>query len=97
MKEDKRRSFARKFVSLGAQLELPRLGESNIVVDNKSGRIAAILELIEDANAGGLFQRRVQSIMGKAIYAEGQLFGRLSATFVSAATVAKGWLCKDLQ
>eukprot|EP00973_Karenia_brevis_P068496 9526622-Karenia_brevis.AAC.1 len=79
LSEAKRLPFAKCFVSLGAQLDFGRMHDGEIVLSNKPGRIEVIGELIGGALNGGLRTSILLSIRGKVIYADGQLFGKLSA------------------
>jgi hypothetical protein len=78
--EEKRLMFARRFVSLGVQLDFSRTKEKVIVVSNKPGRLNSILELVAAIiSKGSLGFKEALSLKGKIAFSEGQLFGRVAA------------------
>eukprot|EP00973_Karenia_brevis_P030104 4148469-Karenia_brevis.AAC.1 len=68
------------------------MSDGIIVLCNKPGRVKAICDMIQVVLDGRVRGPILMSIRGKAIYAEGQMFGRLSA--VSTRLISK-WLNGD--
>lgn len=77
---EKRKKFDDKFVSLGVQVDFRRLCDGDVVLRNKEGRTEALAEIISEILATDeMGFKEALSIRGKLTFAEGQLFGRVSA------------------
>ena len=78
---EKRLPFAKSFVSLGVVVALPMVGEKDIVVKNKPGRVQAIQEAAEVVLASNkpFGFKDALSFRGRFAFAEGQTFGRVLA------------------
>ncbi len=85
------RPFAQVFASLGVQVDFTRAIERVIGVDNKPGRVDTLAEQIEGlllANPPKVGFKDALSLRSRMVYAEGQLFGRVTAT---AARILSEW------
>eukprot|EP00973_Karenia_brevis_P019127 2621797-Karenia_brevis.AAC.1 len=81
---DKDLDFAEVFVSLGAEVDLGSLSSHKVIVRNKPGRVEDIVKLLDQAILKP-HAALLESLKGKFIYAESNLFGRLSATLIHSA------------
>ena len=63
--------------------------EGNFQITNKPGRVEDIVDMISLVLAKGLSNKQLRGIQGKAIYAEGHTFARLSAPCVHSIS---SWL-----
>ena len=90
---DKRLPFARRFASLGIEIDLHKTIEQVLELHNKPGRVEAIIveldRLINGQHKIGF--KEALSIRGKLSYAEGQTFGRVLAP---TARVLSRWVQK---
>eukprot|EP00973_Karenia_brevis_P079630 11049385-Karenia_brevis.AAC.1 len=59
-----------------------KISEGEISVTNKEGRVEKLCQEIEEVLNGSLCARSLRGIQGRAIFAEGQTFSRLSAPCV---------------
>eukprot|EP00973_Karenia_brevis_P010996 1488992-Karenia_brevis.AAC.1 len=78
--EKKRKPFSKRFISLGAEVDFENLVKEELVVRNKPGRVDQIVDTIRRAlSCRALRTSDLLSVRGRVLYAEGQLFGRISA------------------
>ena len=80
MEDRKRKPFADRFVSLGALVDLSMISKGRVIIENKLGRVDDIVALAEQIRSQDpLRAPLLLSLRGKVLYAEGQLFNKISA------------------
>jgi hypothetical protein len=79
---DKRLPFEKSFATLGVVVDLSRLDEQLLVLRNKEGRVAGIIEAIDEFLVGNKLMgfKEALSLRGRLAYAEGQTFGKILAS-----------------
>ena len=78
--EDKRKPFAKNFVSLGVLVDFTKIEGKEVTLRNKPGRVEAImLEVKEILSAGFLDFKAALSLKGKLYFSESQTYGRALA------------------
>ena len=87
MSEEKRKDFAKEFVALGVSIDLTNVVGQEIILRNKEGRIAGISEQVNLVCDSGMGFKDALSIRGKIFFAEGQLFGRISAPVIRMLSI----------
>ena len=77
---DKRKPFESKFISLGVEVDVGETSLGRVKVRNKPGRVESIASQVDElVKAGGMRSREAASLLGKVRFAEGQIYGRISA------------------
>ena len=80
MEERKRKPCAARFVSLGALVDLSMISKGRVIIENKPGRVDDIVALAEQIRSQDQLRAPLLlSLRGKVLYAEGQLFNKISA------------------
>ena len=80
MTEEKRKPFAKEFVSLGVMVSLGSSHKGKVLLKNKPGRVEGIrFQVDEIIRCGKMGFKDALSVKGKTSYAEGQIFGRVAA------------------
>ena len=78
--EEKRKPFDTTFISLGVMIDLNQTDTGKVLLRNKPGRVESIRAMVDKVlDANELAFKEALSVKGKIAYAEGQLFGRISA------------------
>ena len=79
----KRKPFAKEFVALGVQVNLSRISEGEIVLQQKPGRAEALQQQVDAVLRADMMSfKDALSIRGRIFFCEGQTFGRVAAPVI---------------
>ena len=75
-----RKPFAKRFISLGALVDSSAIKEGRVSIENKPGRIGDITDFAKQIlSQDPIRAPLLSSLRGKVLFAEGQLFNKISA------------------